>query len=326
MSSQKTNREPSKEKKALDLFFKRHEHAQAAEQKMLAMDLDEALLVLNAPHWVEHHITFFAGYLAGRVTQPRAEAPSTELILLVADIIRDCKLTDGSKLRASTKTPSMLIFYAIRRVAAAVRKGVNLQRYLRDEYKIPGLEAVDSANDTVDKTAQTTDEDREGTEVPSRCPSSYGTWSPPPPSSPSMPTPQPSVTLAQGTLAQGAPAQGFLLQGTLPPLAGSILPPTTLHATGVSSGPSNPAAATTDRAAGVTGLIGTTGYNGTHGSNAAANRLASSPSIARPQYGFPISYYNHLASGLGGQYANSPGPVPNRNFAPDLPGQFPARP
>ncbi|KAI4867975.1 hypothetical protein F4820DRAFT_171039 [Hypoxylon rubiginosum] len=183
MSLQKINRDDNNEKEVLDLFLKHNEVVEAAEWTMLDMKLDEALLVLNAASWKPEDFNFFAGYLLCRTIRPGdPEILPVEHVLLAADVIQDCRLMDGTKIRTDAKIPSMLVVYAIYCVADAVCEGVHLQRYLRDEYKTPDLKAAtDSAKDNADKTARAADKDRKETEAPSPRPSS------------SVPTQQPTV-------------------------------------------------------------------------------------------------------------------------------------
>ncbi|KAI1775733.1 hypothetical protein F4818DRAFT_386629 [Hypoxylon cercidicola] len=168
MSSGTIGQQYNNEERALNILLERIKDVQTAELSMLSMDVDEALLALNAASWKLEDFTFFAGYLSARTAHPCVEVPCVEQIVLAADVVQGCKLLDGTKIRSGPAVPPMVIFYAISCLSIAIGNGIDLKNYLLNEYSNPALTSIDSTHfnvdkmpDNVDKTADSADKGQE---------------------------------------------------------------------------------------------------------------------------------------------------------------------
>ncbi|KAL7629743.1 hypothetical protein AAE478_001266 [Parahypoxylon ruwenzoriense] len=126
---------------ALALILENYEETCAAEDYLVEMDLDEALLILNAANWDLCDIDRLNDYLVMRVALIKSDdinAYWAEDILFAADTMRHCKFLSESQ-HYRTRIPILLHVYAIARLGVAVEDGADLKDYVLHKFNVPNL-------------------------------------------------------------------------------------------------------------------------------------------------------------------------------------------
>ncbi|KAI2619177.1 hypothetical protein GGR54DRAFT_131300 [Hypoxylon sp. NC1633] len=134
-----------------------YQDASIAEMALGNMDLDVALLILNAESWQHDDLTRLGDYLARRSAIPGQvdlmgeelkllEKRDTELswaedFKLASDVMLQFTFPDHSSPFVPS-IPNLLRIYAIIRIFNAAKCGINLEEYVRTTYRVPKLVTI----------------------------------------------------------------------------------------------------------------------------------------------------------------------------------------
>ncbi|KAI1413812.1 hypothetical protein F5Y13DRAFT_198187 [Hypoxylon sp. FL1857] len=150
----------------IEVLLDTYKGVKTTQKKLRRLELDEALLALNASSRDTIELERLGEYLAERAKRPKMSSSSeynyhdwTEVILLAADVMREFPSLSYSQY-SSIQLPILLHAFAIYRIARAVRDGVDLQTYVRETYKAPTPESI---RQRMEERAW----DREDTPIPS---------------------------------------------------------------------------------------------------------------------------------------------------------------
>ncbi|KAI1205816.1 uncharacterized protein F4807DRAFT_253465 [Annulohypoxylon truncatum] len=131
---------------SLKEMFDSHRYAAATEETLQSMELDEALLVLNAPFWEDSDFATLVLCLRKHAKPPTKTlleqmCPKpvwAEEIMFAADVLKECKFLSEPK-HVKQRTPILLYVYAIARLLRETPPTSSdvLERMLKD-YKVPG--------------------------------------------------------------------------------------------------------------------------------------------------------------------------------------------